>query len=282
MPERFEHIDGMKTGRVPSQIEAESEPKISEELCTKAVQPLIPKIFHQVWIDFGAGKEPTSEHLEQSNRLIALHPGWHYILWREQEIVGLIKEHFPFFLRTFNSYDKQIKKHDSGRLVILFALGGVYLDHDYIPVKNIEEALGTCTFFASNEENDTFVPGISIMGSVAKNSFFPFALHMRNLPEIATLPVLNATGPAQFASALKAYMKSHQPKGFKLYHPKFFNPFSWKEGAQQIKNYTLSHVRSRFPDCFFYQSYEAAWYAEYNITRNDERKSTSPLSSLTN
>lgn len=243
----------------PSEITSEGVLKASKKLCPARAQPLIPKIFHHIWIDFGTGKKPTEFHQNLTKRLLDLHPGWEHILWHESEIIEQIKEHVPFFLSTFLSYKRPIKRHNSARLVILYAMGGVYLDHDYIPLKSIEPALGSCkTIFISEKYEGAFVPTNSLMGSVAKNPFFSFALDKMTTPEYVRINS-GATGVRQFGMALKAFIKKERPTRFKLYHPKFFNPFSWDEGAERIKKYTLEDVKSRFPDCIFYQFFEAAW-----------------------
>ena len=96
-------------GEFPSEVNAEGELKISVELCPPGVQQ-IPKIFHQIWIDFGTGSKPNDEHRRNAALLQATHPDWQYILWNGEGILTLIKEHTHFFLDTYQTYDKNIKK----------------------------------------------------------------------------------------------------------------------------------------------------------------------------
>ena len=247
------------------ELTADGEVQISEQLGPSTGQQFIPKIFHRIWIDFGKGKEPTEEYRNLTERLLNMHPGWEFKLWHENEIIEQIKEHVPFFLHTFESYDKRIKKHDSARIIVLHAKGGVYIDHDFIPIKRIEPALGTCKFFSSSEQlgENKYRPTNGIMGSVARNPFLLFAIQAMSLPETASQHVLYATGPIFLENALKAYIRAQRPTGLKIYHPKFFNPFSWSEGSQRIKNYTITEIQSRFPDCIFVQFFQAVWLSEY-------------------
>ena len=244
-----------------SEISSEGVLPMSEKLCPPTDHPPIPKIFHHIWFDFGKGKEPNAEYQNLTDRLLRMHPGWKHILWHEAKVIKLIEEQVPFFLYTFQSYDMNIKRHDSARLVILYAMGGVYLDHDFIPIKSIEPALGTCKFFVSTEENkkNVFTAWNGIIGSVAKNPFLLFALKMMDLPEVRGQHVFFATGPRLIDRALNAYMKAERPDGFKIYHPKFFNPFTWAEGSGRIKNYTLAEIQSRVPDSIFIQFYQGSW-----------------------
>lgn len=93
----------------PSEVNTEGELKISEDHCPPGVQQ-IPKIFHQFWIDFGMGSEPSDEHKRNAVLLREAHPVWQYILWNGEEIIALIKEHAHFFLDTYRAYDKNIKR----------------------------------------------------------------------------------------------------------------------------------------------------------------------------
>ena len=93
----------------PSEINAEGELKISEERCPPGAQQ-IPKIFHQIWIDFGMGSEPNDELKRNAALLKAAHPDWQYILWNDEQILTLIKEHTRFFLDTYQAYNQNIKR----------------------------------------------------------------------------------------------------------------------------------------------------------------------------
>ena len=234
-------------------------------MCPPSAHPSIPKIFHQIWIDFGKGKEPTEEYRNLTERLIRLHPGWRHILWYEKEIIEQISAHVPFFLHTFKSYDKPVKKHDSARFVILYALGGVYLDHDFIPIKSIEPALGNCRFIAMSEpiRNNKFMPANGVIGSVAKNPFLLFAINLMNSPKIANSYILEAAGPDLMNNALKAYGMKEETSGFRVYHPKFFNPIRWTQGSKRIKNYTIVQIKALFPECIFVQFFQADWLDQY-------------------
>ena len=46
---------------------------ISSELCPPGDQK-IPKIFHQIWLDFGKGTEIPAHYQNYTNRLLELHP----------------------------------------------------------------------------------------------------------------------------------------------------------------------------------------------------------------
>ena len=55
---------------------------------------------------------------------------WTTILWTDESICSFIKNHYPSFLPTYNSYPYSIQRVDAARYFILFHYGGVYLDLD--------------------------------------------------------------------------------------------------------------------------------------------------------
>jgi mannosyltransferase OCH1-like enzyme len=142
----------------------------------------IPKILHYVWLGTGS-MHPLM--LEWQWRWAALHPGWLVKTWRQ--VSGLpphllacedevVECRCPSYLSRCPTPAKQ---SDVWRYDILEQLGGVYLDADVEPVKNIEPLLentrafaGLCqTFYHWNESAIDNVPalevGCSIMGATA-------------------------------------------------------------------------------------------------------------------
>jgi len=60
-----------------------------------------------------------------------LHPEWRYLLWTDEDNDRFVKERFPSFLNTFRGYPKAIMRADAIRYLLLYQLGGLYLDLDY-------------------------------------------------------------------------------------------------------------------------------------------------------
>jgi mannosyltransferase OCH1-like enzyme len=113
---------------------------------------LIPKILHYVWL----GTKPMHPlMIEWREKWQRLHPDWIIKVWRQIE--GC-KEHFlrcedgqviecrvPEYLARCPTF---AKRSDVWRYEILEQLGGIYLDTDFEPVKNLEPLLDETTAFA--------------------------------------------------------------------------------------------------------------------------------------
>jgi mannosyltransferase OCH1-like enzyme len=50
------------------------------------------------------------------------------MVWDEADVLGLIREEYPWFLSTYQTYRQHVIRSDLARFVILHKHGGVYLD----------------------------------------------------------------------------------------------------------------------------------------------------------
>jgi len=88
---------------------------------------MIPKILHQTWKNDNIPKEWLP--LVRKNR--ELHPDWDYRLWTDADNLEFVREEFPQLLDLFSAYPKGVMRADVIRYMIMFRIGGVYLDLDY-------------------------------------------------------------------------------------------------------------------------------------------------------
>lgn len=105
---------------------------------------LIPRSIHYVWL----GEKPMHPLMQKwQGEWAALHPGWTVKIWRE--IPGLppnllrcedelVECRHPDYLAQCPTY---AKRSDVWRYEILEQLGGLYLDTDFEPIRNVEPLL---------------------------------------------------------------------------------------------------------------------------------------------
>jgi hypothetical protein len=129
----------------------------------------IPKIFHQIWIQ-GEMPEPYRYFRDH---LLDLHPGWEYRFWTDENRPKLFNE------KIYRSYTKPCFKSDILRYELLAQYGGVYIDSDFLFMKNIEPLLfgkdillmkGTCSNKITN----------GVMGCVKDHPLINFLIY--NIP----------------------------------------------------------------------------------------------------
>jgi len=92
---------------------------------------MIPKIIHQTW------KNTTipEEFAGYQKKLIELHPDWEYRLWTDEQNLEFVKQNFADFYEVFIRLPKNIMRADVIRYLIMYKIGGLYLDLDYEMIK---------------------------------------------------------------------------------------------------------------------------------------------------
>lgn len=214
----------------------------------------IPKIIHTIWIDIGRGNEVLPKYEQNIRKLKQLHSGWSFKNWTEQEIIELIQFKHPYFLNTFLSYDVAIKKHDSARFIILDIFGGIYIDHDFIALKNLEPLLKFYELVLGNEEHDRYSPSNAFIGSVPNHPFLKRMIREMNNSEIAQKFVLEATGCEIMKRVLSAYIN----EAVKIYTPKFFFPLEYWNKSK-FKNFSQLDLKNEFPESYLIHEYDTLW-----------------------
>ena len=163
---------------------------------------MIPRIIHQTW----KTAEIPGRLQKLADQWKKLHGDWEYILWTDEMNRGFIKKEYPRFLPIYDAYPHNIQRVDAARYFILHTHGGVYIDLDFIPLKNIQPLLKDreCVFGLDPEvtsESDRVKENISnaFMATVPGHAFFEAMIHDLNTykPGAETGPdlVLKTTGP---------------------------------------------------------------------------------------
>jgi FkbM family methyltransferase len=92
----------------------------------------IPHVIHRVW--FGDNPEPEEFRLFEE-RWRKLHPGWELITWRDSDVRGLPTA------EEIDDLEDVVVKSDLARYAIVYREGGVYVDADFEPLRNIQPLL---------------------------------------------------------------------------------------------------------------------------------------------
>lgn len=135
-------------------------------------EQLIPKIMHHIWV--GA---PFPSHLSANIHAWArMHPDWDFKLWTEREISDIGLQNQALYDQAEKIVPRDALEQfraDIVRYELLALFGGVYVDVDTRPLRNIEPALAGHHEFAAREDRtwigNTYVgaiPGHPIMRDI--------------------------------------------------------------------------------------------------------------------
>jgi mannosyltransferase OCH1-like enzyme len=187
---------------------------------------MIPKIFHQIWLN---GDMPDP-HKYFTEHMLELHPGWEYKFWTERNKPKLFNE------EAYQTFSKPAFKADILRYEILLKYGGVYVDTDYLFLKNIEPCLTSNIFLIEEfEEPSKQLITNCLMGS-SPNHYFMQYLVMKIPEMMIKYEEMCKEGIGKHAAGLKTvgpiYLDNCAKEifGYRPSYPtKFFCPFRQKE-----------------------------------------------------
>lgn len=136
----------------------------------------IPKIIHQIYED-PAGPSEMLLTIAQSWK--EKNPGWEYRFWNKKAMEDFLEEHFPGFIPIYKAYLFNVQRWDSIRYLILYQIGGLYVDFDYECVEPLDVLMCDSTCCMGMEptlnakiHNKNLIIGNAFMASVPGHRYF--------------------------------------------------------------------------------------------------------------
>lgn len=99
----------------------------------------IPTIIHQSWKNENIPHDVYPEAWIESWK--EAHPGWTYLFWTDRDNEELVRRWYPQFYDFYMGLDQGIKKADFARFLYMHRFGGVYVDLDFVCLKNLSPLL---------------------------------------------------------------------------------------------------------------------------------------------
>ncbi len=201
----------------------------------------IPKIIHQTW----KTEEIPTKWIPYQQRVKELHPDWEYRLWTDEDNDAFVQKEYPEFLDVFRGFPKVIHRVDVIRYLILYKMGGLYLDLDYEMLKPFDFAEANIVLpknrsLSFGDHADEV--GNCIIASIPGHPFWKDVvddLHMSPPETDNHLDVIKDTGPLLLTRILRS---NHYPDittpDRMLFHPPLPRT---KRGYEAIRNNNLSY-----------------------------------------
>lgn len=128
---------------------------------------MIPKVIHQIFFDIGKGKsyKDISDFVSGYNKTkkFCEREGIHHKFWDEKMVEELLHQHYPEFVELWGDFREPIQRIDFARYMILHNEGGIYIDLDVHPMRDISELWEKEFFFVRWDNDDK--PYNAILGS---------------------------------------------------------------------------------------------------------------------
>ena len=133
-------------------------------------------LIHQVYGIFNDGigldeipifKENVEETIDICKKL-----GYTHKIWNLKDCQDLIDQDFPDYKKLWRDFRYSIQQADFIRYCILYKFGGLYIDCDIRPVKNLERIFNEPQYFVYWANDKKKLPYNAVMGSHKNNKLF--------------------------------------------------------------------------------------------------------------
>ena len=195
---------------------------------------MIPKIFHQIWINRNDPELPERFRAYRDGWL-ALHPDWEYKLWNLDNL-----DFTPQRMDLVNSAPNYAQMADVLRYEILLRHGGVYLDTDFECLRNIDPILIGVKNFSCSEDGRSI--SIGIIGAEPNSIYMERCV--RALPErVGESCTAIETGPGLLTRVL---LGEGLAGDFVLFPREWFYPYLYDEPNRANENFSQAYAVHRW------------------------------------
>lgn len=235
-------------------------------------QKAFPKRIFQTWKD----KTPPKKMAYWAETWRSNNPDYEYVLWDDADNRRFVAENFQWFLPTYDSYDKEIKRADAIRYMYLYTYGGIYADLDFECLKPFDNLLeeyrgydiilgkmessfsGESQWHSSNNIPNAIMiskPGCNFWLRVLERMVVKASSQGQGRPEVETGPVV-----------LKEVYSSAWFDRIKLLPPSVLYPISWvtdeEERLSALKADEVSFtqtMKSKYPSSYAVTYWAHSW-----------------------
>ncbi|MFT4115540.1 glycosyltransferase family 32 protein [Bradyrhizobium sp.] len=138
-----------------------------------------------------------------------LNPQFSHYFWDDADNREFVKNHYPWFLATYDGYPAEIYRVDAVRYFWLYHFGGVYIDLDSECLRPLDDLCrahdGVVLGRMGNDPE--FVHSIpnAVMMSARRQQFWLYVMHLLMVPTSTRTNPEDLTGPIILKAAVDAY-----------------------------------------------------------------------------
>ena len=134
---------------------------------------MIPRVIHCIYFDFGRGgweNIPEFAWQHGKTQIFTKNNNIELILWNEKMVEDLIEKEYPHFWNLYEGFPHKIMKVDFAKYAILHNKGGIYIDMDIHPIRNMDDLFLNNQFFV--RWDDSHLPYNAVLGTVAGTELY--------------------------------------------------------------------------------------------------------------
>jgi mannosyltransferase OCH1-like enzyme len=181
---------------------------------------MIPHIIHQIWDERSRELPPFLAELGETWK--KCHPSWQYEYWDYKRMENFITSQYPEWNEMYHGLTYDAQRWDIIRYLILYKMGGLYVDFDYECFEAVDKYLEekSCCFGMEHEEHARLYnkkyPIISnaFIASIPKHPFIMHLLETVKKVKSSAIDkptyVLETTGPHMISETYRKYSQKHK------------------------------------------------------------------------
>ena len=225
----------------------------------------IPRIIHQIYED-PAG--PSEGLLKLAETWKEHHPTWEYRFWGRKEIEDFLTTEFPDFVPTYRAYPFNVQRWDAIRYLILYKIGGLYVDLDYECLEPLDSLLNDALCCMGMEptvnaitHDKSMIIGNALMASVPNHLYFEAMIKdMKNGEKYSTLSkslqIMETTGPFMTTRLYEDYPNKDE---ITLLPAELVAPLTVFEVRDMASGLESSYLEDKVEKCFAIHYFGGSW-----------------------
>ncbi len=227
----------------------------------------VPKIIHQIWSGID---EPLPDFFRQLGETWKEHhPSWEYICWDNKMMIEFIHRYYPKYWNIYNSYQYNVQRWDAIRYLILYKMGGMYVDYDAECLMPHDELLAgkECCFSIEPEEHG-WVFGKQLYFNNALMACVPEHPFMKKILEKAfdykpkhqlhhkVMEILTTTGPLMIVDLYENY---DNKQNVSLLESKYVSPLTKDEVRRVMRDEETDELEEKIKDAYSIHYFFNGW-----------------------
>jgi len=238
----------------------------------------IPRIIHQIYED-PAG--PPANLLRIAETWKENHPGWEYRFWNKQMMHDFLESLCADFLPYYRSYRFNVQRWDAIRYLILYHIGGLYVDFDYECLRPLDVLLtgASCCMGMEPTVNGKFfnkplVVGNALMASVPKHPYMAAIINdMKTRFSVDygvkdSIQVVESTGPFMVT---RVYEQFKRKKEVTLLPADLVAPLTMREVAMLRTVHSQPDLLKKVEKAFAIHYFFGSWTPQVAKSKDSQK-----------
>jgi mannosyltransferase OCH1-like enzyme len=229
-------------------------------------QMKIPRIIHQIYEDPSGA---PSDLLLLASTWKEKHPGWEYRFWNKQMMYDFLESKCPDFLPYYRSYPFKVQRWDAIRYLILYHIGGLYVDLDYECLEPLDMLLNgqSCCMgmeptVNSRVHNKSLVVGNALMASKPKHPYMAAIIEdMKTCFPVEygkgdSIQIMETTGPFMVT---RVYEQFKRKREITLLPADLVTPLTMKEVWMLRRGLVTAELEEKVEKAFAIHYFFGSW-----------------------